>query len=89
MDQFAATGAHLPDEALADKPTHPAVHPHGKDRQALRGGPAEDLAPGFDDEMGRVAHLAELAGDGEDLGLALAPFAAGVNKENAHAVILT
>jgi hypothetical protein len=40
----------------------------------------------LEDEVGRVAFLAELAGYAEDLPLALAPFAAGVDEEEAQSV---
>jgi hypothetical protein len=41
-------------------------------------------AAGLEDEVGRIAFLAEFAGYAEDLQLALAPFAAGVDEEEAQ-----
>jgi hypothetical protein len=41
-------------------------------------------APRLEDEVRRVSFFLELPGHIEDLPLALAPFAAGVNQENAQ-----
>jgi hypothetical protein len=46
----------------------------------------QKVAAGFEDEVSRVTFLAELAGDAEDLPLALVPFAAGVDEEEAQNV---
>jgi hypothetical protein len=60
------------------------VHAQGEHGKAFGRCFPEKVAAGFEDEVNRVAFLAEFAGYAEDLPLALTPFAAGVDEEETQ-----
>ncbi len=88
VGQLAAARPHGPGEAPAGEPAQTAAHLQGERGQAFRGGVLEKVAAGLADDVGGVAFSAELAGDEQDLALAFAPLAAGVDEKEAHRVIL-
>ncbi|MCK7541215.1 MAG: hypothetical protein MZV63_65175 [Marinilabiliales bacterium] len=78
-----------PGQAPPYDEAQPAAHPQGDRRRGPPRKLCREVATGLGDDMGRQALLAELPGDVEDLALALAPFAAGVDEEEAHRAIIT